>query len=172
LSAQEFAERPRGSRDRRLHSAVHRLLAQRGVKARDVAEVVYEIQHEYYPDLTVEECLLSVKSVMEKREVQHAILTGLTLDVLAEEGRLPEPLQGILRSDDSLYGVDEVLALSITNVYGSIGLTNFGYLDKQKLGILGELNRRKEGEVHTFLDDLLAGVAAAAAAKIAHQRAR
>ncbi|HEY8489236.1 MAG TPA: phosphatidylglycerophosphatase A, partial [Thermaerobacter sp.] len=57
----------------------------------------------------------------------------------------------------------------ITNVYGSIGLTNFGYLDKVKLGVIERLNNEKaQGRVQTFLDDLVAGVAAAAAARIAH----
>ena len=147
-----------------------RLLALRGVTARDIAEVVHSIQSPYFADLALDECVQSVEAVIDKREVQHAVITGITLDIMAEKGLLPEPLQGILRADDFLYGVDEVLALAITNVYGSIGLTSFGYLDKEKLGILGRLHRKKRGEVHTFLDDLLAGIAAAAAARIAHQR--
>jgi len=151
-----------------------KLLRQRGVSLRDIAEIVLEIQEPYIADLTIDECLESVDSVVAKREVQHTLLTGITLDVLAEEGKLPEPLLTILRRDDFLYGVDETLALGITNVYGSIGLTNFGYLDKMKTGILGELNAHccdpEADEVHAFLDDLVAGVAAAAAAKIAHNR--
>ena len=49
---------------------------------------------------------------------------------------MKEPLQDIIKVDDSLYGVDEVLALSILNVYGSIGFTNYGYIDRLKPGIL------------------------------------
>lgn len=144
----------------------------RGVTLRDIAEVVYTIQHGFYANLTVETCLESVKAVVAKREVQHALLTGMALDSAAEAGTLPEPLLTILRNDDPLYGVDEVLALAITNVYGSIGLTNFGYLDKQKIGIIGWLNNRiNPTRVHTFLDDLVAGIAAAAAARIAHGNA-
>lgn len=145
------------------------LLASRGVTLADISAVVLTIQRPYYADLSLQECLESVEEVLTKREVQHAIITGITLDVLAEEGKLPEPLQGILRRDDFLYGVDEVLALGITNVYGSIGLTNFGYLDKEKIGILGRLHAQ-EDRVNTFLDDILAGIAAAAAARIAHNR--
>lgn len=50
-----------------------------------------------------------------------------------------------------------------------IGLTGFGYLDKIKLGIIGKLNDDEQG-IHVFLDDLVAGIAAAASARIAHRR--
>ncbi len=143
-------------------------LKKRGVEVSDIADVVLQLQLKYHPDLTLEECRQSVEKVLEKREVQHAIFTGIALDELAEKKLLPEPLQSIMEQDEPLYGVDEILALSVTNVYGSIGLTNFGYLDKMKLGIIGKLNNH-DTEIHVFLDDLVASVAAAAAARIAHQ---
>ncbi|MCL6594062.1 MAG: phosphatidylglycerophosphatase A, partial [Alicyclobacillus sp.] len=94
-------------------------------------------------------------------------------DKLAERKVLSQPLQGIIESDESLYGIDEILALSILNIYGSIGYTNYGYIDKVKHGILQHLNDKNTGQVHTFLDDLVAAVAAAAASRIAHHhRAR
>ncbi|MGE5590336.1 MAG: phosphatidylglycerophosphatase A [Bacillota bacterium] len=144
-----------------------RLLEERGVSLEAIAEIVQDIQKRYYPGLTREECLHSVLRVLEKREVQYAVLTGVALDMLAERELLPSPLQEIVARDDFLFGIDEILALSITNVYGSIGLTNFGYLDKSKPRLIGELDS-SEGRVNTFLDDLVAGIAAAAAAKIAH----
>lgn len=147
-----------------------RLLESRGVPLVEIARVVLEIQHHYYPELTIDECLASVEAVMRKREVQHAVLTGVALDMLAEQQRLPEPIQSIISKDDFLFGVDEILALSITNVYGSIGLTNFGYLDKTKPLIIGQLNNKKQGQCHTFMDDLVAAIAAAAASRIAHSR--
>jgi len=151
-----------------LYEAVVKMLADRGVTLRQIAEVVLEIQRKYYPELTLAECEAGVEAVIKKREVQHAILTGVALDVLAEQGKLPEPLQSIVRNDHYLYGVDEILALAITNVYGSIGLTNFGYLDKTKPLVIGTLNNHKNGQCHTFLDDLVSAVAAAAASRIAH----
>ncbi|HEY8552606.1 MAG TPA: phosphatidylglycerophosphatase A [Thermaerobacter sp.] len=148
---------------------VIRRLERRGVTLRDIAEIVRTIQEKYVPGITLEQCEASVEAVIAKREVQHALLTGIALDEAAEQGLLEEPLLSILRTDEPLYGVDEVLALAITNVYGSIGLTNFGYLDKVKLGVIERLNNQKsQGRVQTFLDDLVAGVAAAAAARIAH----
>ena len=131
--------------------------------SRKIAEIVYDLRSSYFPDLLFHP-YRAVHVVLKKREVQYALLTGLALDTLAEEGKLPEPLLAIIQSDEPLYGIDEVIALAITNVYGSIGLTSFGYLDKTKHGIIGELNDGKYEFVNTFADDLVAAVAAAACA--------
>jgi phosphatidylglycerophosphatase A len=144
------------------------LLKSRGVTIEDIAEIVYKLQIVYHPQLTVEECLLSVRSVLNKREVQYTLYTGIALDQLAERKLLPQPLQAIMEADEPLYGVDETLAIGIINVYGMIGLTSFGYLDKEKIGIIDRLNSKKD-EIHVFLDDLVAGLAAAASARIAHR---
>lgn len=138
----------------------------------EIAEIVHRLQSEYIPGLTLDQCRESVLAVLDKREAQHALLTGIALDVLAEKDLLPDPLAAIVKSDAPLYGVDEILALAITNVYGSVGLTSFGYLDKCKCGVIGKLNDHSTGRVNTFLDDLVAGVAAAAAARLAHQHGR
>ena len=142
-------------------------LKSRGVEVEAVAEIVHKLQKPYYPWLRAEECRESVMAVLGKREVQYAIHTGIALDEMAEKKLLPEPLQSLLERDEPLYGVDETLALGITNVYGMIGLTSFGFLDKEKLGVIKTLNDDRNG-VHVFLDDLVAGLAAAASARIAH----
>ncbi|WP_151735477.1 phosphatidylglycerophosphatase A family protein ['Paenibacillus yunnanensis' Narsing Rao et al. 2020] len=144
------------------------ILERRGVTLASIVEIVYILQSAYYPDLTHEECMASVKAVLGKREVQYTLMTGVALDELAEQGVLPQPLQAVMEADESLYGADETLALGITGVYGMIGLTGFGYLDKIKLGIIGKLNDQV-GRIHVFLDDLVAGIAAAASARIAHR---
>ncbi len=46
-------------------------------------------------------------------------------------------------------------------------MTTFGYLDKQKIGIIKELDC-KGSKVNTFLDDLIASIAANASSRIAH----
>jgi phosphatidylglycerophosphatase A len=143
-------------------------LAARGVTLESVAQIVLQLQKPYNSKLTEEDCLKSVLAVLEKREVQYVLMTGIALDDLAERKLLPEPLQSIMEQDEPLFGVDETLAMGITHVYGMIGLTSFGYLDKVKPGIIQELNRRSRG-IHVFLDDLIAGLAAAASARIAHQ---
>ncbi|OQC11491.1 MAG: Phosphatidylglycerophosphatase A [Tenericutes bacterium ADurb.Bin087] len=147
-------------------------LERRGVTELDIADITYHLQIKYIPDLEMDVCLDHVKRVLKKREVQNAILTGLELDILAEKGMLSEPLQTIIASDYGLYGIDEILALSIVNVYGSIGSTNFGYVDKVKPGIMGELDDKTNGTVvNTFLDDIVGAIAAAAASSIAHKYA-
>jgi phosphatidylglycerophosphatase A len=146
-------------------------LNERGVKLEDIAQITLFLQDPYVPDLNLETCLDHVERVVRKREVQHAILTGLELDILAENNQLSEPLSTMLNNDYGLYGIDEVLALAIVNVYGSIGFTNFGYVDKLKPGIIAVLDEegKKEGKCHTFLDDIVGAIAAAAASSIAHR---
>ena len=126
-------------------------LNKRGVKIEEIAELVMFLQQKYYPNLTMDECVHNVEMVLSKREVQNAVLTGIQLDILAEEGKLFSPLQDMIENDEGLYGVDEILAFSIVNVYGSIGFTNYGYVDKLKPGILERLNNKDSGEIHTYL---------------------
>ncbi|QGQ47880.1 phosphatidylglycerophosphatase A [Metabacillus sediminilitoris] len=144
-------------------------MVKRGVKLEDIADLVYFLQEKYHPDLSIDECLENVDRVLTKREVQNAIITGIQLDVLAEKGQLEEPLQSIIGTDESLYGVDEILAFSIVNIYGSIGFTNYGYIDKLKPGILKYLNDKSTGKCHTFLDDIVGAIAAAASSRLAHR---
>ena len=144
-------------------------LLDRGVKTKEIAELVYFLQKDYHTNLKIEDCLHNVERVISKREVQNAILTGIQLDILAEKGMLEEPLQSIIGSDEGLYGVDEILAFSIVNVYGSIGFTNYGYIDKLKPGILKDLNDKSSGKCHTFLDDIVGAIAAAASSRLAHR---
>ncbi len=152
-----------------LEQKARQLLGDRGVSIVDIANLVMHLQKKYLPDLTLEECVDSVNSVLSKREVHNAILTGIQLDILAEEDKLLQPLQEIVAEDEGLYGIDEILALSIVNVYGSIGFTNYGYIDKVKPGILAELNSHDGPRVHTFLDDIVGAIAASAASRLAHQ---
>ncbi|MCR3955369.1 MAG: phosphatidylglycerophosphatase A [Gudongella sp.] len=146
------------------------MLNRRGVKLEQIAEIVMDLQKEYYEDLTIEICLENIDAVLSKREIIHAIITGIAIDELTEKKLLPEPLQSIVAADEGLYGIDEILPLSIVNVYGTIGLTNFGYLDKEKIGIIKELDTKKGEACHTFLDDIVAAIAAASASRIAHSR--
>ena len=151
-----------------LHDRCLELLSERGVELEQIAELVYFLQERYVPGLTKEECLSNVNGVLKKREVQNAVITGIEMDKLAEEKKLHPLLNDILSQDEPLYGVDEILALSIVNVYGSIGFTNYGYIDKVKPGILELLNDKSSGYCHTFLDDIVGAIAAAAASRVAH----
>ncbi|UCZ52543.1 phosphatidylglycerophosphatase A [Bacillus shivajii] len=152
-----------------VENTARKWLHERGVTIEDIAELVYFLQEKYVENLSMEACEENVNRVLSKREVQNAILTGIQLDRLAEEEKLDHPLQGIIERDEGLYGVDEVIALSIVNVYGSIGFTNYGYIDKLKPGILKKLNDKSQG-CHTFLDDIVGAIAAAASSRLAHSQ--
>ncbi|MBO0440396.1 phosphatidylglycerophosphatase A family protein [Candidatus Enterococcus ikei] len=153
-----------------LEHTARQLLKDRGVEMKDLAELVLFLQKPYIEDLDLETCIENIDSVLSKREVHNAIITGIQLDILAEEKKLLHPLQEILEEDEGLYGIDEILALSIVNVYGSIGFTNYGYIDKVKPGILAKLNSHEGPQVHTFLDDIVGAIAAAAASRLAHSQ--
>lgn len=154
----------------RLEDQAHSLLYERGVRLEAIAEIVFDLQKDYVEGLTMDYCLENVIAVMKKREVQNAVITGIEIDIAAERQQFSPLLNDLLMRDEGLYGIDEVLVLSIVNVYGSIGLTNFGYVDKVKPGIIGELNDSKDEHCNTFIDDIVGALAAAAASRIAHSQ--
>ncbi|MCI1700691.1 phosphatidylglycerophosphatase A family protein [Liquorilactobacillus nagelii] len=144
----------------------------KGVEAEDIASITYNIQRQYVPGLEMQEVSDAVIDVLHKREVLNNAMVGIVLDQFASQRQLPEPLQSIVENDSGVFGVDELLAEGgISGIYGKIATTNFGYLDKEKHGILKQLDHPSEGNVNTFLDDIIAAVAAAAGAKIAHAHA-
>ncbi|MCF6092430.1 phosphatidylglycerophosphatase A [Microaerobacter geothermalis] len=146
------------------------LLSERGVTMDHLVELVQFLQQDYFPQLSVEDCIYNIDKVLNKREVQNTIITGIHLDLLAENNHLDEPLLSMVKRDEGLYGVDETMALSIINIYGSIGFTNYGYIDKVKPGILERLNDKSTGKVNTFLDDIVGAIAAAASSRLAHSK--
>ncbi|MBM7644059.1 phosphatidylglycerophosphatase A [Scopulibacillus daqui] len=157
----------------RVHSkevahAAKSLLKERGVEIKDIAEIVYDMQSPYAPMLSLDACIESVEAVLQKREMQHAILVGVELDKLAEKGQLSEPLQSIVEQDEGLFGVDETIAIGAVFGYGSIAVTTYGYLDKAKNGIIKKLDNKTGQGIHTFLDDLVASIAANASSRLAH----
>lgn len=159
----------------RVHSdevtdAAKNALERRGVSIGEIAEIVFEMQEPYNEGLEIAHCIESVESVLLKREMQHALLVGIELDELAEQGKLSRPLQQIIDSDEGLFGVDEMVGLGAVLTYGSIAVTTFGHLDKNKIGIIRKLDTKVGGQVHTFLDDLVASIAASASARIAHRQ--
>lgn len=147
------------------------LLRERGVELNDIVECVMYLQEPFIENLSEDMVLEMVDNVLKKREVQHAILTGIALDKAAEKDLLHDKeFQKTLMDDESLYGVDEVMAYGICNLYGSIALTNYGYIDRVKPGIIGRLNNHDGVTCNTFLDDIVGAIAASAASRIAHSK--
>lgn len=145
------------------------LLNQRGVELNDIVDCVIFLQKDYIKDIESLDILHYVNSVLHKREVQHALLTAINIDIQVEKKQFgSKAIEEIIATDMGLYGIDEVLAYGICNLYGSIALTNYGYIDKVKPGIIGVLNEDHEKQCNTFLDDIVGAIAASAASKLAH----
>jgi len=147
------------------------LLESRGVSLDEIVDCVYFLQQEYHQNLDKKVLMESVLSVLDKREVQFALMTAIELDILTEKKKFENKnLEAVIARDEGLFGTDEVLAYGICNLYGSIALTNFGFIDKQKYGVVARLNEEgKQGlKCHTFLDDMVGAIAAAAASRFAH----
>ncbi len=149
-----------------------KLLEDRGVTLEDIVDLVHYLQGKYHPEIGHDEMLETIQGVIGKREVQHAILTGILIDQVAESDFDMDPeLRETLMEDYSLYGIDEVLAYGICNLYGSIALTNYGFIDREKPGILAKINEHGT-QCNVFLDDIVGAIAASAASKIAHHHGR
>ncbi|WP_323064380.1 phosphatidylglycerophosphatase A family protein [Limosilactobacillus reuteri] len=153
--------------DRELYDWVLNELHKRHINNETIGEIAYEMQHQYLPELTVEDFGKELDEVLKKREVLNILATGFALDNLANEGLLPEPLQTIVKEDAGVYGVDETISLALSQLYGSIAVTNYGYEDKKKLGIAAKLDN-SNGQVNTFADDLALALASAVIGRCGH----
>ena len=87
-------------KQKRMKEICINLFDNRGVNLADIVEIVYALQKKYVPNITKELCLDAVSRVLDKREVQNAILTGVELDMLAEKKMLSEPLQTLISEDN------------------------------------------------------------------------
>lgn len=144
-------------------------LKSRGVTIEDIAAIAYDQQSKYTPDVSMDVCRESVLKVISLRDIFHHVLLSVELDKLAEKGLFEGPIQDIIANDLGMFGIDEVLGLDVAGLYGVIGMTNFGDIDVNKRGIIEKLNNdgKKEGVVHTFLDDIVGAIAAASSTRVA-----
>ncbi|HBT59419.1 MAG TPA: phosphatidylglycerophosphatase A [Acholeplasmataceae bacterium] len=144
-------------------------LRSRGVTVDDIAEIAFKQQARYTENIKFETCRGSVLKVLSLRDIFHHVLLAVELDKMAEKKLFEGPIQDIIESDLGLFGVDEVLGLDVARLYGVIGMTNFGDIDVNKHGIVSKLNEdgKKEGIVHTFLDDIVGAIAASASTRVA-----
>ena len=156
--------------DTRAYNYVTDTITNRGVSQQEIAKIVQEMTKEFIPNISIDECIDAVVDVMHKRDYLSTAMVMLDLDRLAERGDLSYPLEEIVSADAGVFGVDENLAITIANLYGPIGATNFGYLDRVKKGVIKDIDTN-ERHVNTFLDDLIGATIAAACGKISHQHA-
>ncbi|ETA73942.1 phosphatidylglycerophosphatase A family protein [Ligilactobacillus equi] len=156
--------------DTAAYNFVTQELERRGVKLSDLTHLAYKLLVEFDTRVTEADCQVALQAVLHKREVLNQAMVALELDRLAQADQLREPLLSIIKNDAGVFGTDETLALAIANVYGTIGATNFGYLDRVKSGIIKNYDQQPN-QVNTFIDDLLGALVAAICGKIAHQLA-
>lgn len=138
-----------------------------------MAEIVRQEQIRFEPGLSLAEAADSINAIMRKRNVQFAFLMAIQNDLIAQSHLSIEPLQSILFEDRGTFGGDEQIALEISNLYGTIGITNFGYLDREKQGFIKELDKlgkTNDNITTTFVDDIFSAIIAAAEGRVAHIR--
>lgn len=144
---------------------------QQEVSFEAMAQIVLDEQRQKDPNMTFAAAAESINAVMKKRNVQFGFLMAIENDLRAQFNEMAEPLQSIIKEDRSTFGGDEQLALETASLYGTIGVTNFGYLDRKKKGFIKELDELGKSDPNittTFIDDMLSAVIAAAEARSAH----
>lgn len=156
--------------DTQAYKYVISCFTEKHIKIHDIAKIVYNQTKEFVPTITIEECEQDVIDIIHKRDYLNNAMIMIQLDKLAEQNQLDEPLNTIISNDLGVFGVDESMAVDIATLYGPIGITNFGYLDRKKHGIIKDVDTDKN-HVNTFLDDLIGATVAAACGRISHRYA-
>jgi phosphatidylglycerophosphatase A len=144
-------------------------LQSRGVDIHSIADIAFKQQSKYTKGVSMDLCEQSVLKLLSYRDIFHYIQLGIEIDRLAEQHAFSGPIQDIIEYDLGLFGADETIGLDIARNYGTIGQTNFGDIDVDKIGIVADLNEagKKPGTCHTFLDDIVGALAAAASTRVA-----
>jgi phosphatidylglycerophosphatase A len=145
------------------------ILKRRGVTLKHLVDMVLDLQKPYNAALTYAECEVHVLGVLRKQQTFHTIQLCAQIDEGVEQETFGAQFQAIVSNDEGLYGVDEAVNISISMMYGMIAITNFGFLDKAKPGIIGELdNDHLNGKCNTFMDDTVCALVSASCARLAH----
>lgn len=142
----------------------------KGISVRDVAQITLESQQKYMPDLTIDLVEKTVRNMLKKDDVQDIVQMAMALDDFANKGLFPEPLNSKIVTDAGYFGLDELLVSAIYQLYGMVAVTNYGYIDKTKPLIIGDIDRRgkETSETTTFLDDVVGALAGGACGYWAH----
>lgn len=145
------------------------ILLKRGVTIEEIAAICFEQQAKYSDGVTMGLCVESVEKILTLRDIFHHVQLACEIDRLAEVGAFEGPIQDVILEDLGLFGIDETMGLDVSGLYGTIGQTNFGDIDVNKRGIVKTLNDlgKKPKICHTFLDDIVGAIAAAASTRVA-----
>lgn len=156
------------SRDEMLKMNIQ-TLKDRTVTVKEIAEVAFRQQARWNPDISFKECIDSVEKILSLRDVFHLLQLGAEIDRLTDEHLIQGPIYDILKVDLGMFGIDELFGLELAGLYGTIGKTNFGDIDVNKPLVVDRLNDdgKHGGMCHTFLDDIVGAIAAAASTRVA-----
>lgn len=144
-------------------------LEERTVTVDEIAEVAFRQQSKWSKTISHADCVESVRKILSLRDVFHLLQLGAEIDRLTDEGQFKGPIQEILQVDLGMFGIDELFGLELAGLYGTIGKTNFGDIDVNKPLVIDRLNGegKKGGICHTFMDDIVGAIAAAASTRVA-----
>ncbi|MCF7927019.1 MAG: phosphatidylglycerophosphatase A [Candidatus Izimaplasma sp.] len=145
-------------------------LKERTVTVKEIAKIAFDQQSKWTSDVSMQTCIDSVEKILSLRDAFHIIQLGAEIDRLTDEGKIKEPLLSILNQDLGMFGIDELFGLELGGLYGTIGKTNFGDIDVNKPDVIERLNsvgKKEGGMCHTFLDDIVGAIAAAASTRVA-----
>ena len=143
-------------------------LNSKGVTEEDIGKLAMGLQKKFLPEVPLEKYISATLEISKKWDILNCCMVGIALDKAASNKQLDEPLQTIMDEDLGVFAVDEVLAYyGFATLYGGIGITSAGWLDKEKTGIIAKLDQ-ENNYVNVFLDDLIVGLVACVSAKIAH----
>ncbi len=144
-------------------------LRERTVSVKEIAEVAFRQQGKWNPNISMQECVESVEKILSLRDVFHLLQLGAEIDRLTDEGLIQGPIYDVLKADLGMFGIDELFGLELAGLYGTIGKTNFGDIDVNKPLVIDRLNEvgKHGGMCHTFMDDIVGALAAAASTRVA-----
>ena len=144
-------------------------LKDRTVSVEEIAEVAFRQQGKWNPNISMQECIESVEKILSLRDVFHLLQLGAEIDRLTDEGLIQGPIYDVLKADLGMFGIDELFGLELAGLYGTIGKTNFGDIDVNKPLVIDRLNEvgKHGGMCHTFMDDIVGALAAAASTRVA-----
>lgn len=152
--------------DKEIYEFVQKELRKHGITAYSIGEIAYEMQHEYLPDYEISDFAEQFNEVLKKREVLNLLAFAFELDNLANKGAFSEPIQNIIENDAGFWQIDEILASSLAQLFGMLAITNYGYLDKNKVGIARRLD--EEDSITVFSDDIVSALASAVIGRCGH----
>lgn len=152
--------------DNELYQFVQEELHKRGITAYSIGEIAYEMQHDYLPDYEISDFAEQFSEVLKKREVLNLLAFAFELDNLANKRMFSDPIQNIIENDAGFWQIDEILASSLAQLFGMLAITNYGYLDKNKVGIARRLD--EEDSITVFSDDIVSALASAVIGRCGH----